>query len=93
MEVDVRHDPEESRYALLVDGRAMGAAEYEDTGEVLVFFHTEVDRSYQGRGMGSKLVRGALDDVRRSGRSIVPRCPFVARFVDRHPEYADLVSD
>ncbi len=88
---DVRHQPERSRYALLVDGRLTGVAEYRDDGEALVFFHTEVDPDQQGQGLGLALVRGALDDVRRSGRSIVPQCPFVARVVDRHPEYADLV--
>ena len=90
MEIEVR--PGDSRYELLVGGQLTGVADYEDTGGVLVFFHTEVDPERQGRGLGRTLVQGALDDVRRSGRRIVPRCPFVAHFLDEHPEYRDLVA-
>ena len=89
---DVRHDGERSRYELLVDDEVAGFAEYDDNGAALVFFHTEVDFHRQGQGLGTRLVQGALDDVRRSGRTIVPRCPFVARFVDEHAEYRDLVA-
>ncbi|HEX2192158.1 MAG TPA: GNAT family N-acetyltransferase [Acidimicrobiales bacterium] len=90
--MEVRHHPEGSRYELLVDGRVTGAADYRDTGAALVFHHTEVDPDRRGRGLGRALVQGALDDVRRQGRTIVPRCPFVAHFVEAHPEYSDLVS-
>ena len=90
--MEVRHDLDHSRYELRVDDRVTGVADYEDAGDVLVFFHTEVDPDRQGQGLGRALVQGALDDVRRSGRKIVPRCPFVAHFVDEHPEYRDLVS-
>jgi predicted GNAT family acetyltransferase len=88
----VRHDAEGSRYELLVDDRLTGAADYEDTGDVLVFFHGEVDPEHRGQGLGRALVQGALDDVRRSGRTIVPRCPFVAHFIDEHPEYRDVAG-
>ena len=90
--MEVRHSPEGSRYELLVDDRLTGVADYEDTGDFLVFFHTEVVADERGRGLGGALVRGALDDVRRQGRTIVPRCPFVAHFVDEHPGYRDLLS-
>jgi predicted GNAT family acetyltransferase len=89
---EVRHRAEASRYELLVDGELTGVADYHDSGDGLVFHHTEVDPDRQGQGLGSTLVQGALDDVRRSGRTIVPRCPFVAHFLDEHPEYQDLVS-
>ena len=92
MSGEVRHDVDGSRYELVVDGRVTGIAEYREVGEVLVFFHTEVDPDQQGQGLGRALVQGALDDVRRSGRTIVPQCPFVAHFVDRNREYAGLVS-
>ena len=88
----VRHDADGSRYELVVDDEVTGVADYEDEGDVLVFFHTEVDPERRGKGLGSTLVQGALDDVRRSGRTIVARCPFVAHFLDEHPEYRDLVS-
>ena len=90
--MEVRHAADASRYELLLDDQVTGVAEYEEKGEVLVFFHTEVEPERQGQGLGRKLVQGALDDVRRSGRTIVPRCPFVAHFLDEHPEYADLVA-
>ena len=90
--MEVRHDAEGSRYELLVDGRVTGVADYEDTGETLVFFHTEVDPDQRGQGLGGTLVQGALDDVHRSGRKIVARCPFVAHFLAEHPDYKDLVA-
>jgi uncharacterized protein len=92
MAVEVTHDADGSRYELVVDDRLTGVAEYEDTGDALVFFHTEVDPERRERGLGGVLVRGALDDVRSNGRTIVPRCPFVAHFVDEHPEYQDLLA-
>ena len=92
MALEVRHDPDRSRYELLVDGQLTGVADYDDQGDVLVFFHTEVDADRRGQGLGGLLVQGALNEVRRSGRTIVPRCPFVAHFIDQHPAYADLVS-
>ena len=92
MTAQVRHDAEGSRYELVVDEQVAGQADYEDPGGVLVFFHTEVDPDREGQGLGTMLVQGALDDVRRSGRTVVPRCPFVAHFLDEHPEYRDLVA-
>ncbi len=92
MAVTIRPDPERSRYQLLVDDRVTGVVDYEEADDALVFVHTEVDPERRGRGLGRALVQGALDDVRRSGRKIVPRCPFVAHFVDEHPEYRDLVT-
>jgi len=88
---DVQHHPERSRYELYVDGRLAGVADYQVQGEALVFPHTEIDPRLRGQGLGAVLVRGALDDVRASGRTIVARCWYVAQFVDEHPEYADLV--
>lgn len=55
--------------------------------------HTEVGDDFEGRGVGSALVRGALDDVRRNGLSVQPLCPFVKSWIQRHPGYGDLVSD
>jgi len=90
--ISVHDVPERSRYEVTVDGQLAGHADYRDDGDVRVFVHTEVDDAYEGHGVGSALARAALDDVRASGRSLVPRCPFIRAYIERHPDYADLVS-
>ena len=88
----VDHEAERSRYVLRLDGEVVGVADYRDRGDVLVFHHTEIDPARRGQGLGDVLLRGALDDVRARGRQIVPTCWFVADFVDRHPDDADLLG-
>jgi predicted GNAT family acetyltransferase len=90
--IDVRDVPERSRYEVSVDGQLAGHANYRDQGEVRVFVHTEVDDAFEGQGVGSTLAQAALDDVRASGRTLVAQCPFIRSYIERHPEYADLVS-
>ncbi|MGZ4508333.1 MAG: GNAT family N-acetyltransferase [Blastococcus sp.] len=93
MEPTVRDAPEANRYEIRDDGRVLGFAAYERRGDTLVFTHTEVDPDAGESGLGSTLVRGALDDVRAHGGHVVPLCPFVRGWIDRHQEYADLVAD
>ena len=92
METTVRDNPEENRYEIRDGDRVLGQADYERRGDILVFTHTEVDPDAGQDGLGSTLVRAALDDVRSKGVSIVPQCPFVRGWIDRHQEYADLVA-
>ncbi|TFV89223.1 GNAT family N-acetyltransferase [Blastococcus sp. CT_GayMR16] len=92
METTVRDNPEESRYEIRDGDRVLGLAAYERRGDTTVFTHTEVDPDAGQDGLGSKLVRAALDDVRSRGGSVVPRCPFVRGWIERHPDYADLVA-
>lgn len=92
MTTEVVHEPARSRYVLRADGALVGVADYTDRGDALVFHHTEIDGARRGHGLGAVLVRGALDDVRTRGRTILPTCWFVAEFVDRHPDYADLLA-
>jgi uncharacterized protein len=92
METTVRDVPEESRYEIRDGDRVLGLAAYERRGDTMVFTHTEVDPDAGQDGLGSTLVRAALDDVRSKGVSIVPQCPFVRGWIDRHQEYADLVA-
>ncbi|MDA2803485.1 GNAT family N-acetyltransferase [Nocardiopsis suaedae] len=73
------------------EGTVAGFAEYLLAGEMVVFTHTEVDPSYEGRGIGSALVRASLDDVRSRGMVVLPLCPFYKGWIQRHPEYEDLV--
>jgi len=58
----------------------------------MVLVHTEVPESAEGKGVGSALARAALDHARREDLSVVPRCPFMASYIRRHPEYGDLVE-
>jgi uncharacterized protein len=93
-DIEVVDHSEARRYeARAADGTVLGFSQYRVEGETVVFTHTEVDDAQEGQGVGSRLVRGALDDVRAGGRRIRPLCPFVKAYVDRHPEYADLVED
>jgi predicted GNAT family acetyltransferase len=88
---DVKNNRALSRYELEVDGQ-LAVASYERQPGRLVFTHTEVPESLSGRGVGSTLIRGALEGARAEQLQIVPQCPFVAAFVKKHPEYQDLVA-
>lgn len=89
--IEVVHEPEQQRYAVSVDGRPAGFAAYIPTPGMVVFTHTEVDRAFEGQGVGSALAREALDDVRRQGHQVMPLCPFILAWIRRHPEYGDMV--
>ena len=91
-ELAVRDVPGEDRYEIREGERVLGIAAYRRRGDVTVFVHTEVDPGAGRSGVGSTLVRAALDDVRARGGSVVPRCPFVRGWIERHQEYADLVA-
>ncbi len=91
METTVRDVPEESRYEIRDGDRVLGLAAYQRRGDTTVFTHTEVDPDAGQDGVGSRLVRAALDDVRSKGGSVVPQCPFVRGWIERHQDYADLV--
>jgi predicted GNAT family acetyltransferase len=87
----VRDDREQSRFeAVDESGLVAGFAAYRRFPDRIVFTHTEVDDAFEGRGVGSTLVRAALDAVRDEGLRVVPRCPFVKAFMERNPEYGDL---
>jgi hypothetical protein len=91
--VEVRHEPDRSRYELFVDGQMAGVADYRlGPDGVAVFPHTVVVGHRRGQGLGAVLVRGALDAERAAGHTVVPQCWYVAEFIDRHPDYADLLA-
>ncbi|WP_037459420.1 GNAT family N-acetyltransferase [Skermanella stibiiresistens] len=78
------------RYEMTVDG-TVAFIKYMMRDDAIVLVHTEVPDALSGHGVGSKLVRGTLDDIRRRGLKVVPSCTFVRGFLDKHPEYQDLV--
>jgi predicted GNAT family acetyltransferase len=93
VDVEVVDDPTLHRFEARIDGEVAGEIVYSERPENrLVLLHTKVDDAFEGHGVGSRLVAGALDDIRRRGLRIVPLCPFVSAYLKRHPEYADLVA-
>ncbi len=85
--------PEERRYVLTVDGRRVGRLDYVLEADMFVATHVVVEPAYEGRGLGTALVRHVLDEVRETGLALRPQCPFVVYFLREHPEYADLLED
>ncbi len=83
--------PEASRYELRLGDEVAGYAEYRRRGEATSFTHTLVEPEHGGRGFGSVLIRGALDAERAAGRAVLPYCPFVRGYIEKHPDYLDLV--
>jgi len=92
MLIEISDVAERSRYEAHVDGEYAGFADYRRRDGVTVFPHTVVDSAFEGRGVGSALARVAMDAARSTGDSVVPACSFFADFIDRHPEYGDLVD-
>ena len=93
MAAEVTRNDAALQYEIELDGTPAGLIRYTLDGDVVTMVHTEVDPQFEGEGVGSELVKWALDDVRAQGRRVVPSCPFVAAYIERHGEYADLVSE
>jgi len=91
MSVDVRDNPDQDRYEISVDGELAGFAQYRVRPGLIAFIHTEVDEKHEGEGLGSQLIRFALDDARARALEVLPFCPFVNAFLSSHPDYLDLV--
>jgi predicted GNAT family acetyltransferase len=89
--VQVHDNPDEQRYEAVVDGEVAGFAAYRMQPGLISFVHTEVEDAFEGRGVGSILIREALADVRRRGCEVLPFCPFVNSFIAEHREFVDLV--
>ena len=89
---EVKDNPAASRFEV-TGGDAVAFVEYTRAGDRIALTHTEVPEALSGQGVGSKLVRGTLDALRGSGVKVAPRCGFVAAYIERHPEYRDLLDD
>ncbi|MBM2622863.1 NAD(+)/NADH kinase [Actinoplanes sp. LDG1-06] len=83
---------ERQRYELLIGGEVAGVLHYRRHGDKIELLHTEIEQSFSGRGLASRLAAAALEDARGRATPVVPSCPFVTGYLDRHPEYADLLA-
>ncbi|WP_066657745.1 MULTISPECIES: GNAT family N-acetyltransferase [unclassified Sphingomonas] len=93
MESDaIRDNAERHRFEVVVDGH-LARAEYAVSGDVITFTHTIVPPALEGRGIASRLIRHALSEARARGLRVVPQCPFVAAYIRKHPEWADLLVE
>jgi predicted GNAT family acetyltransferase len=90
MSESVRNNGALNRFELDVDGH-QAFAYYRLTPGVITFVHTEVPQALAGQGVGSNLIRGALEMVGAQGLKVVPQCPFVSAYMGKHPEYNDLL--
>lgn len=89
--VSIRDVPERERYEITLDGQPAGHLDYLLRRELIALVHTDIDERFEGHGLGSRLIRFALDDARERRLAVLPFCPFVKSFIELHPEYADLV--
>ena len=88
---DIVNNKARHRYELAVDGH-IAATYYAIADGVITFIHTEVPPELGGQGIASKLIRGALDQVRAEGLKVIAQCPFVKAFIDKHADYQDLLK-
>ena len=91
-EIEVSDHPEQAQYEARLDGQLVGVAAYRLGEDLITFTHTEVDPDQQKQGVGGALARFALNDARRRGLSVKPRCSFIRHWIQEHPDYADLVT-
>jgi predicted GNAT family acetyltransferase len=92
MTTTVANDAAGGRFIAYVDGAEAGSAHYAVETGTITFTHTEVDDAFEGQGVGGALAQHALDDSRSKGLRVVARCPFIAGWIERHPDYADLLA-
>ena len=93
MDTEFVDAPDHHRYELRSGDDLIGIVAYRLAAGVITLVHTEVRDEFEGQGHAATLARGALDDARSRGLRVVPSCPYIASYVEKHPEYADLVAD
>lgn len=91
-DVIVRDAPHKNRYEAVIGDAVAGFVAYHEVTGDLCFTHTEVADEFEGRGIGSALARAVLDDARAKGVRVRPECPFIAGWIERHPDYQKLVT-
>lgn len=91
--VEIVDNPDERRFEARIDGVVAGGAYYRRRKNRIIFTHTEVDVAHEGRGVGSRIARVALETIKARGERAVPLCPFIRSYIDRHAEFSDLVDE
>jgi len=92
MDTRVVDNTEEHRFELWHDDERLGVVTYRLDPGVITFVHTVVDPAHGGEGHGATLAIAVLDSARERGLAVRPRCPFIASYITKHPEYADLLA-
>jgi predicted GNAT family acetyltransferase len=92
MDLTVTDNLFEGRYEAQLDGQIVGVAEYELSDDLMILIHTNVEPTHQDQGIGGALARFIVNDARRRGLSVRPVCPFMGSWLDRHPDYADVIG-
>ncbi|MEP7020016.1 MAG: GNAT family N-acetyltransferase [Pseudonocardiales bacterium] len=92
MDATVSENPAGHRYEISVDGNVVGFTMFTLDGDVAIMPHTRIQPEYKGEGLASTLIGAALDDLRARQVTVVPRCPFVREFIEKHPEYQKIVK-
>jgi predicted GNAT family acetyltransferase len=85
--------PDDNRYEILSDGEFVGSLEYRHDDDHIVLIHVQIEPAFEGQGMAAALAQGVFADLRTRGVMVDPQCPYMARWVAKHPEYADLITD
>ena len=88
--LNISHNEQGKRFETTIDGHT-GYISYQERGDKLVYDHTIVPQELGGRGVGSALVKAALNHARENNKKVVPQCSFVASYIDKHPDYQDLL--
>ena len=91
-QTQVTDNPEAGRFEMTLDGEPVGFLRYQPSSGRVVLEYVEIDPRFEGRGLGGELTKAALDECRARGLTVVPQCPFIAHYIRRNPQYADLVA-
>ena len=91
-DITTTHNHGRKRYEIHVEGELAGVIDYRDRDGAIDMYHTGVEPQCGGRGLGGKIVAFALGDARSAGAKVIATCPFIAGYVEKHPEYADLLA-
>lgn len=91
MQIDVQDRRDDNHYEVTVDGEPAGLLTYRIVDEQIALTHAVVYPEFGGKGVGTRLAAYALDDARKRGLAVLPDCPFISAYIEKHPEHVDLV--